>query len=133
MKDRVRVGDHQGRAVQPAPFVAPQPEPPPMKHCWVTDRHGRLPALLIGWRQVEGSWSGRVVHAVLDPDDNWIVVEEWLRPGTPEAVPRGKVAASACPAETGAAGAGWAQIAAERTEHAQLTAVESVSVPRAAF
>ena len=78
LKDRVRVGDHQGRAVQPAPFVAPQPEPPPMKHCWVTDRHGRLPALLIGWQQVEGSWSGRVVHAVLDPDDNWIVVEEWL-------------------------------------------------------
>ncbi|ABL79359.1 hypothetical protein Noca_4773 (plasmid) [Nocardioides sp. JS614] len=78
LKDRVRVGGHQERAVQPSPSADPQAPPPSIKHCWVTDRHGQLPALLIGWRQVEGSWSGRVVRAVRDPDGNWLVVEEWL-------------------------------------------------------
>ena len=60
----------------PAP-AHPVPSPPPVKHCWVTDRHGRLPALLLAWRQVEGAWDGRVMRPVLD-EEGWIIVEEWL-------------------------------------------------------
>jgi hypothetical protein len=56
------------------------PEPPPIRHCWVTDSNGRLPGLLLEWRQVEGVWRGRVVHPVLE-DDAWVVVEEWLPAG----------------------------------------------------
>lgn len=62
--------------------IAPQaePEPPPIKPCWVTDSHGRLPALLMEWRQTEVGWQGRVVRPVLE-DGAWIVVEEWLPAG----------------------------------------------------
>jgi hypothetical protein len=61
---------------------APPPSPPPapaapVKHCWVTDGHGRNPGLLLEWRQVAAGWQGRVVRPVLD-DSGWIVVEEWL-------------------------------------------------------
>lgn len=57
------------------------PAPPPIKHCWVTDEHGRLPALLLEWRKVaSGEWQGRVVRLVLEVG-NWIVVEEWLPAG----------------------------------------------------
>jgi len=52
-------------------------EPPPIKHCWVTDKHGRLPALLLEWRRTESGYQGRVVRPVPD-EDGWIVVEEWL-------------------------------------------------------
>jgi hypothetical protein len=51
--------------------------PPAVKHCWVTDRHGRLPGLLLEWQQRGGSWQGRVVRPVPD-DHGWVVVEEWL-------------------------------------------------------
>ena len=50
---------------------------PQVKHCWVIDAHGRLPALLLGWEQRAGGWRGRVVHPVLE-DDDWLIVEEWL-------------------------------------------------------
>jgi hypothetical protein len=46
----------------------------------VTDRHGRNPALLLEWRQVDAGWQGRVVRPVLD-GTGWVVVEEWLPAG----------------------------------------------------
>lgn len=52
-------------------------ESPTVKHCWVTDEHGRQPALLLEWRRVAAGWQGRVVRPVLD-GGGWIVVEEWL-------------------------------------------------------
>lgn len=51
--------------------------PPPVRHCWVSDRHGRLPALLLEWRQRPDGWHGRVVHLV-DDGQGWVLVEEWL-------------------------------------------------------
>ena len=68
--------------------------PPPnagavLKHCWVTDRHGRLPGLLLEWRRTASGWQGRVVRPVLEVG-TWIVVEEWLPAellGTAEARP----------------------------------------------
>ncbi|HSE08885.1 MAG TPA: hypothetical protein VLB29_09470 [Nocardioidaceae bacterium] len=56
--------------------VSPPPPPPTVKHCWVTDQHGRLPALLLQWRRTESGYQGRVVRLV--DEDGWIVVEEWL-------------------------------------------------------
>lgn len=50
---------------------------PPVKHCWVTDEHGRLPGLLLEWRRTLDGFQGRVVRPVVD-DGAWIVVEEWL-------------------------------------------------------
>ncbi len=52
-------------------------EPPGVKRCWVTDRHGRLPGLLLEWRRTASGWQGRVVHLVAD-DRGWVVIEEWL-------------------------------------------------------
>ena len=51
--------------------------PMPLKHCWVIDRHGRLPGLLLEWQRTETGFKGRVLRPVLD-DQGWIVVEEWL-------------------------------------------------------
>ena len=51
--------------------------PPVVKHCWVTDRHGRLPGLLLEWRRTASGWQGRVVRPALEAGA-WIVVEEWL-------------------------------------------------------
>jgi hypothetical protein len=50
---------------------------PPIRPCWVTDEHGRLPALLLEWRRTVSGWQGRVVRPVLE-DGCWVVVEEWL-------------------------------------------------------
>jgi hypothetical protein len=55
----------------------PASEVPPVRHCWVTDRHGRLPGLLLEWRHVAAGWQGRVVRPVLEPS-GWVMVEEWL-------------------------------------------------------
>lgn len=52
-------------------------EPPPIRHCCVTDEHGRLPALLLEWRRTVAGWQGRVVRPVLE-DGSWVVVEEWM-------------------------------------------------------
>jgi hypothetical protein len=49
-----------------------------VKPCWVTDRHGRLPALLLEWRRVAAGFQGRVVRPVVEPDGEVLVVEEWL-------------------------------------------------------
>lgn len=56
------------------------PEPPQIKPCWVTDSNGRLPALLMEWRQTEAGWQGRVVRPVIEAGA-WLVVEEWLPAG----------------------------------------------------
>ncbi len=60
--------------------TAPAPEPPPVKPCWVTDRQGRLPGLLLEWRRTGVGWQGRVVRPVLEAG-GWVVVEEWLPAG----------------------------------------------------
>jgi hypothetical protein len=54
------------------------PPAPAVKHCWVTDQHGRLPALLLEWRRTEAGFQGRVVRPVADPEGGWVVVVEWL-------------------------------------------------------
>ena len=47
---------------------------------WVTaDERGRVPALLLEWRQTPDGWQGRVVRPVLDAEDErWRPREEWL-------------------------------------------------------
>ena len=70
MADRVE----RGRDVVPAVSSPPRA----LKHCWVTDRHGRLPGLLLEWRRTEAGFQGRVVRPVEDAEVGWIVVEEWL-------------------------------------------------------
>ena len=62
----------------------PHASPPPVKHCWVTGPSGRLPGLLLAWRQGADGWQGRVVHPVLEPA-GWALVEEWLPAGMLEA------------------------------------------------
>jgi hypothetical protein len=63
-----RVGAAPPPSDQPAPAV---------KHCWVHGRHGRVPGLLLEWRQHDGAWRGRVVRPV-DEGDGWVVVEDWV-------------------------------------------------------
>jgi len=75
MNKRGRFGpmsERVGRSAAPPPAA-----PPALRHCWVTDSHGRLPALLLEWRSANSTWEGRVVHAVTTVD-GWAVVEEWL-------------------------------------------------------
>lgn len=74
------MADRVDRAREQAAPGSPTAEPPPsaLKHCWVTDRHGRLPGLLLEWRRTESGFQGRVLRAVHEPDAGWLVVEEWL-------------------------------------------------------
>ena len=73
---RINPAAHHGRsAASPA-----EPEALPVRHCWVTDRHGRLPALVLEWRRRDDGWHARVVRPVRE-DDGWQVVEEWLPAG----------------------------------------------------
>jgi hypothetical protein len=60
------------------PVNSPPQPPAALKHCWVVDPHGRLPALLLEWRRTDAGFQGRVVRPVEDPDLGWIVVEEWV-------------------------------------------------------
>ena len=69
MSGRVR----RGRERQPAEALT-------IRHCWVTDSQGQLPALLLEWRHNEGGWHGRVVRPIRE-DEGWAVVEEWLPAG----------------------------------------------------
>lgn len=55
----------------------PPSREPRVKHCWVTDRQGRLPGLLLEWRRTASGWQGHVVRPALEAGE-WIVVEEWL-------------------------------------------------------
>jgi len=68
------------RRTPPTTSAPPPPSPlERLKHCWVSDEHGRLPGLLLEWRKVVAGWQGRVVHPVPEPGtEGWILVEEWL-------------------------------------------------------
>lgn len=49
-----------------------------LRHCWVTDEHGRLPRLLlVEGRRTTAGWQGRVVRPPLEPG-GWVAVEEWV-------------------------------------------------------
>lgn len=72
-----RVARSQEAATGPP---GPDPGPLSIKHCWVTTGAGHHAGLLLEWRNVAGTWEGRVVHPVLDPD-GWVLVEEWLPAG----------------------------------------------------
>ena len=75
------IGERINPTAQDAEPATSTTEPEsPIRHCWVTDRHGRLPALLLEWRQRGDGWHGRVVRPVRE-DDGWQVVEEWLPAG----------------------------------------------------
>lgn len=76
MSKRGNWGPMSERVRQPQGAVSP-PVLATLKHCWVIDRHGRLPALLLEWRRTVSGYQGRVVRPVHD-EDGWIVVEEWL-------------------------------------------------------
>ena len=69
MADRVQQPSTQADGTEPAPAI---------KHCWVTDAHGRVPALLLEWRRAETGFKGRVIHPVVGADGGWVIVEEWL-------------------------------------------------------
>lgn len=73
-------GSMADRVARRAARAADAPCSPPgtLKHCWVNDEHGRLPALLLEWRRTAGGYQGRVARAVLESGGDWIVVEEWL-------------------------------------------------------
>lgn len=52
----------------------------PQRHCWVVDAvtpGRRAPGLLVEWRQLDGSWQGRVAY-VVDVDGDATLVETWL-------------------------------------------------------
>ena len=70
MADRVQRADGAGDGSPPGSRA--------IKHCWVTDRHGRLPGLLLEWRRTASGFQGRVVHPVIEAGGGWVVVEEWL-------------------------------------------------------
>jgi hypothetical protein len=74
MTDRV----DRGRDAASPPAATGEPPPSTLKHCWVSDRHGRLPGLLLEWRRTESGFQGRVLRAVHEPDEGWMIVEEWL-------------------------------------------------------
>jgi len=75
MNKRGTWGSMTDRVNRPDDDASPAPA---IKHCWVTDQHGHLPALLLEWRATEAGFQGRVVRAVVEPDGCWVVVEEWL-------------------------------------------------------
>ena len=75
--DRVSLHERIHGAPAPQQFDPGKTVPRTVKHCWVTDRHGRLPGLLLEWRRTASGWQGRVVRPVLEAGE-WIVVEEWL-------------------------------------------------------
>lgn len=76
LAERTRRGEHPDEVSGRASEV-PEPAGLPIKPCWVIDRHGRLPGLLLEWRRGQAGFEGRVVRAVLQAD-GWIVVEDWL-------------------------------------------------------
>lgn len=77
--ERISLHERIHGAPPPPGATAPQArvQSPPIRHCWVTDDHGRLPGLLLEWRRTVSGWQGRVVRPVLE-DGCWVVVEEWV-------------------------------------------------------
>jgi hypothetical protein len=75
LSDRAGASDHAGAAQPTGSGRGPSGQ---VKPCWVTDRHGRLPGLLLEWRRVAAGFQGRVVRPVVEPDGEVLVVEEWL-------------------------------------------------------
>ena len=73
MAERVaRSGQHAASPAPGVPAALDVPAAPDVKHCWVSDGHGQLPALLLEWRRRGGGWHGRVVRLVLD-EGTWVV------------------------------------------------------------
>lgn len=70
MADRV-AGGKRAAAQGPVPPAA-------VKHCWVSDEHGRLPGLLLEWRRTVDGFQGRVVRPIHQPGEGWLLVDEWL-------------------------------------------------------
>lgn len=76
---------HGARPKAPASWTAPpraQPvpatPPPDLRHCWFHSPWGRLPALLLRWRCIDGHYDGLIVVAALEEDgQGWAVVEMW--------------------------------------------------------
>jgi hypothetical protein len=65
----------------PKPSWLAEPSPVErLRHCWVTaDEQGRVPGLVLEWRQTPSAWEARVVRPVLDmEDEKWRPREEWL-------------------------------------------------------
>lgn len=77
MNKRGSYGSMAERLARSRALEQPPVEPPPVKHCWVIGAEGRVPALLIEWRNRPDGWHGRVVRPVLE-GDGWVVVEETL-------------------------------------------------------
>lgn len=80
----------RGRNAPRATTAAPGPTPPPapasprapvvQRHCWVVDGvtpDVRAPGLLVKWRQLGGTWQGRVAY-VVGTEDEATLVEAWL-------------------------------------------------------
>lgn len=63
------------RAAQSEP--QPEPEPPLVKHAWYDGPRGRQAALLLGWRNIQGRYDGRICVAAPD-GDGWAIVEMWV-------------------------------------------------------
>lgn len=60
--------------------ASPAALPPPIKHCWYHGPHGSQPALLLGWRHLDGHYDGRIAVAALEAD-GWAIVEMWVEQG----------------------------------------------------
>lgn len=54
-----------------------EPPPPPLKHAWYDGPRGRQAVLLLGWRNIQGRYDGRICVAVPD-DGGWAIVEMWV-------------------------------------------------------
>ena len=71
-----------GSPASPVPGSMPSAPPPTLvppvvKHAWYDGPYGRQPALLLGWRNIQGRFDGRICVAVPD-DGGWALVEMWV-------------------------------------------------------
>ncbi len=68
-----RVANTRARAADQEPPTTP----PEVKHAWYDGPYGRQPALLLGWRNIQGRYDGRI--CVVAPEDGgWAIVEMWV-------------------------------------------------------
>ncbi|MGZ4556155.1 MAG: hypothetical protein ACXVXZ_10505 [Mycobacteriaceae bacterium] len=80
MSKRGGYGSMADRVANSAPSGGAAMATLPVKHCWVRRADGRVPALLLEWRNRGDGWYGRVVRPVQE-EKGWVVVEEWLPAG----------------------------------------------------